>query len=67
VLAAVAEFTLMEISPKPINVTGQSAVVFYCPICAVEVSDPLTCGDCSTIICRRCGTPLENSDELAMG
>jgi hypothetical protein len=57
----------MEIAPKPTIETGKTAVVFYCPICAVEVSDPLTCGDCSAIICRRCGTPLENSDELAMG
>ncbi len=40
---------------------------FYCPICAVEVTDPLTCGDCSAVICRRCGTPLESSDELGMG
>jgi len=33
----------------------------------VEVADPLTCGDCSSVICRRCGTPLESPDELAMG
>jgi hypothetical protein len=57
----------MEIDPRPTNETARSGVVFYCPICAVEVSDPLTCGDCSAIICRSCGTPLENSDELAMG
>jgi len=30
----------------------------YCPNCAQEVSDPLTCGDCLAVICRRCGTPL---------
>jgi len=41
--------------------------VLYCPVCAVEVTDPLTCGDCSAVICRRCGTPLESPDELAMG
>jgi uncharacterized protein (UPF0305 family) len=41
--------------------------VLYCPTCAVEVADPLTCGDCSSVICRRCGTPLESPDELAMG
>jgi hypothetical protein len=41
--------------------------VLYCPVCAVEVEDPLTCGDCSAVICRRCGTPLESPDELAMG
>jgi hypothetical protein len=39
----------------------------YCAKCAAEVSDPLTCGDCGAVICRRCGTPLESADELAMG
>jgi hypothetical protein len=39
----------------------------YCPRCTQEVSDPLTCGDCSAVICRRCGTPLESPDELGMG
>jgi hypothetical protein len=39
----------------------------YCPQCSQEVADPLTCGDCSAVICRRCGTPLESADELGMG
>jgi predicted amidophosphoribosyltransferase len=39
----------------------------YCPNCAEEVTDPLTCGDCSSVICRRCGTPLESPDELGIG
>ena len=39
----------------------------YCPNCAREVTDPLTCGDCSAVICRLCGTPLESPDELGMG
>ena len=39
----------------------------YCPRCAQEVTDPLTCGDCGAVICRRCGTPLESPDELGMG
>lgn len=56
----------MEMAPKPAS-DRQPAVVLYCAVCAVEVSDPLTCGDCSAVICRRCGTPLESSDELAMG
>ncbi|HEX7960510.1 MAG TPA: hypothetical protein VF493_11360 [Terriglobales bacterium] len=42
-------------------------VRLYCPTCEMEVRDPLTCGDCSAVICRRCGTPLESADELAMG
>ena len=45
----------------------KGAEVLYCPVCAAEVTDPLTCGDCSAVICRRCGTPLESPDELAMG
>jgi hypothetical protein len=60
-------FVLMEIAPKAAPEAKKPAVVFYCPVCAVEVSDPLTCGDCSAVICRRCGTPLEASDELGMG
>jgi len=39
----------------------------WCPMCARAVSDPLVCGDCSAVICRVCGTPLESADELAFG
>lgn len=41
--------------------------LLYCPTCAREVPDPLTCGDCSAVICRVCGTPLESPEDLAMG
>jgi hypothetical protein len=41
--------------------------LLYCPQCAQEVHDPLTCGDCAAVICRRCGTPLESPDELGIG
>jgi hypothetical protein len=57
---------VMESAPRPPE-AKKTAPVFYCPVCAVEASDPLTCGDCSAVICRRCGTPLESSDELGMG
>jgi hypothetical protein len=40
---------------------------FYCPACAREVDDPLICGDCSAVICRVCGTPLESADDLGIG
>jgi hypothetical protein len=40
---------------------------FYCPNCALPVDDPLVCGDCLALICRRCGSPLEKADDLAMG
>jgi len=39
----------------------------WCPNCARVVDDPLVCGDCSAVICRICGTPLESPDELAFG
>jgi hypothetical protein len=42
-------------------------VEFYCPRCHAAVTDPLACGDCSAIICRICGTPLEKIDELGIG
>jgi hypothetical protein len=41
--------------------------LLYCPQCAREVCDPLTCGDCSSVICRVCRTPLESADELGIG
>ena len=40
---------------------------FYCTQCALAVLDPLRCGDCASLICRRCGTPLERIDELGIG
>ncbi len=43
------------------------AMHLYCPQCRRAVDDPLVCGDCLAVICRRCGTPLESSDELAVG
>jgi hypothetical protein len=39
----------------------------YCPACEAEVPDPLVCGDCGAVICRKCGTPLEKIDELGIG
>ena len=40
---------------------------FYCAKCNIAVSDPLVCGDCAAIICRRCGAPLERIDDLGIG
>ena len=39
----------------------------YCPNCGREANDPLTCGDCSAVICRVCGTPLEAASDLGIG
>ena len=47
--------------------TEPAASEFYCPACARAVDDPLVCGDCSAVICRRCGTPLERIDDLGIG
>jgi hypothetical protein len=40
---------------------------FYCPRCRAAVAQPLVCGDCASLICRKCGTPLENIDDLGKG
>jgi hypothetical protein len=40
---------------------------FYCPRCQKPVNDPLACGDCGSLICRTCGSPLEAVDELGIG
>jgi len=45
----------------------QAPELLYCPKCAAEISDPLTCGDCGAVICRKCGTPLEAAEDLGMG
>jgi len=45
----------------------QADAEFYCPRCAEQVADPLVCGDCASLICRKCGTPLERIDELGIG
>jgi len=52
---------------QPLRPPSPEPGPLYCPKCAQEVTDPLTCGDCSAVICRRCGTPLENPDELGIG
>jgi hypothetical protein len=46
---------------------GQTPAPLYCPACDQPVEDPLACGDCGAVICRRCGTPLEQVDELGIG
>ena len=46
---------------------SQQGVEFYCPRCRQAVDRPLVCGDCAAVICRDCGAPLEQVDELGMG
>lgn len=58
-------FTVMpNETPPPAKPADAS---LWCPTCARVVDDPLVCGDCSAVICRICGTPLESADELAFG
>jgi hypothetical protein len=51
----------------PIQQKPHATAELWCPTCARVVDDPLVCGDCSAVICRICGTPLESADELAFG
>ena len=57
----------LPVPPNPQPSPQSEPELLYCPTCGEEVTDPLTCGDCSAVICRRCGTPLESPDELGMG
>lgn len=52
---------------EPRAAKQDKAPALYCPRCARDVDDPLTCGDCSAVICRVCGTPLEAAEDLGMG
>ncbi len=56
---------MAQTPPTPAN--GETRSLLYCPACAREVEDPLTCGDCSAVICRVCGTPLEIAEDLGIG
>jgi hypothetical protein len=49
------------------NFEPEQPEALYCPNCACEITDPLICGDCSAVICRVCGTPLESSADLGIG
>lgn len=49
------------------EVEGAEPEKLFCPACDQDVDDPLVCGDCGAVICRRCGTPLEKIDELGIG
>ena len=39
----------------------------YCPPCAEAVAAPTACPHCGSLVCPRCGTPVEQVDELGMG
>ena len=59
--------TSMEQTPKSSGQEQAQPHPLNCPRFAQEVTDPLICGDCAAVICRRCGTPLESPDELGIG
>jgi hypothetical protein len=52
---------------EPNSSSVEKRDALWCPNCGRAVNDPLVCGDCATVICRVCGTPLESPDELAFG
>jgi hypothetical protein len=52
---------------EPERTPAETLVELYCPVCARAVNDPLVCGDCRSIICRVCGTPLESATDLGIG
>jgi hypothetical protein len=58
---------MIRLSVASLCVKETEATEYYCPACNAPVSDPLVCGDCAALICRRCGTPLEKADELGIG
>ncbi len=47
--------------PNPVNPE------FYCPNCKKPIPNPLVCGDCGSLLCRDCGTPVERIDDLGIG
>lgn len=49
------------------KISEEESGTLYCPTCGEAIEDPLVCGDCAAVICRRCGTPLEKADELGLG
>ncbi|MGA2369226.1 MAG: hypothetical protein ACLPPV_19000 [Candidatus Korobacteraceae bacterium] len=57
----------MAQTPQPPTNGENHSPLLYCAVCAREVDDPLTCGDCSAVICRVCGTPLEMPEDLGIG
>ena len=59
------ELDKRELKPEPpeTSSTEDSDSGFYCLTCKKRVSDPLACGECSTLICRICGTPLRMPED----
>jgi hypothetical protein len=55
----------LKLEPPPTSSSDDPDSAFYCPSCESRVNDPLTCGECSTAICRICGTPLQMPEDVA--
>ena len=58
------ELDTRGLKPEPEPAAEDPDSGFYCPNCERAVPDPLTCGECSTMICRVCGAPLKLPDNL---
>jgi hypothetical protein len=54
----------LKLGPPPAHGDEDPSSGFFCTSCERAVTDPLNCGECSTTICRVCGTPLRISEDL---
>ena len=57
----------VTLKPRSSEAMSSPQLDYYCPQCQKAAENPLVCGDCASIICRQCGTPLERIDDLGIG
>jgi hypothetical protein len=62
--ALAKEMDKRGLKPELAKIEAADTELPYCPNCDREVSDPLTCGECSSVICRVCGTALRMPGEV---
>ncbi|HUI85172.1 MAG TPA: hypothetical protein VL240_13160 [Candidatus Binatia bacterium] len=63
-LAIEKELNKRRLKPEPVREEdAEGSASAYCPNCNREVDDPLTCGECSSLICRKCGTALQMPED----
>ena len=63
--ALTKELDKRKLKPEPAKQeAAEDPGAAYCPHCDRQVDDPLTCGECSSVICRVCGTALQMPEDL---